>query len=237
MTLRPNEIHFVGTTPFTIRHQGLSRLPISPNSQYFQLSDRLGRVRYVRPILALFLLVVAGCFSAPAGVLYSFSEPASPPDSAVNFDFTVPSLITSPTVIPATDINSPVIDVYGLDLSIISVTIDPGLSNNALYIGSRGVGFVAIRAGLGTQVVMSEGICFDSNSSCYSTLSPVGAEAFDHFGVYTGADATLTISSTDAPQTLTPEPRFETGGGLLVLLTGVGMARRTGRRITAKATS
>jgi hypothetical protein len=192
----------------------------------------------MRSTVAGFFLVLVGSFSAPAGVLYSFSQPASPPFfPTINFDFTVPSLLTNSTVIPASDINSPVIHYLGLDLSIISVMIDPGLNSGAPYIGSRGVGDIIISTGWGSQVVLSEGVCFDSNISCYSTLSPVGAQAFDHFGTYTVGDIYLTIASTDAPQTATPEPRFETAAGFLVLLTAIGMASRTSHLITAKATS
>ena len=183
----------------------------------------------MRSILAVFSLLVVGSFSAPAGVLYSFSQPASPPGvfpiPAIDFDFTVPSLLTSSTVIPASDINSPVIHYIGLDLSILSVTIDPGLNSEAPFIGSRGVGFIAIKTGWGSEEITGEGVCFDSNSSCYSTLSPVGAQAFDHFGTYTSGDTSLTISSTDLSQTATPEPGFETAAGFL-LLTAVVMARR-----------
>jgi hypothetical protein len=129
-----------------------------------------------------------------------------------------------------------VIHDMGLDLSLLSVMIDPGMNNNdAPYIGSRGVPFIGISTGWGSQQVMSEGVCFDSNSSCYSTLSPVGAQAFDHFGTYTHGDVQLTISSTDVAQTAVPEPSFEAAAGLLSLLTMAGMARRVRRILTNQA--
>lgn len=212
-------------------HPDLFVLWYSSNSQYFQLSDRFATLQCVRSILAGLVFVIVGSFNAPAGVLYSFSQPASGSGldglPAINFDFTVPSLLTNSTLIPASDINSPLIHYLGLDLSVLSVTIDPGLDSQAPYVGSRGVGDIIIKTGLGSQVVFSEGICFDSNTSCYSTLSPVGAQAFDQFGTYTHGDISLTISSNDPAQTAAPEPRFETAAGFLLLLTAVAMAGRS----------
>ena len=181
----------------------------------------------MRSILLLLLLVVVAPFSASAGILYSFSQPASSyggvSTSAIDFDFTVPSLLTSTTLIPGSSINSSGVRFAGLDLSILSVLIDPGLKNGTPWIG-EGIPFLGIRMGWGTQVVLSEGMCFVPDH--YGCTASPEAQIFDHFGTYTNGDILLTIASTDVPQTAAPEPGFESAFGLLALLLMVGMARR-----------
>lgn len=189
----------------------------------------------MRSILTGLFFFVVGSLNAPAGVLYSFSQ--TPPQSEVgitptiNFDFTTPSLLTNSTVIRASDLTSPLIHFQGLDLSVLSVTIDPGLNSETSYPGSRGVAFIGIEMGRGSQELMSLGLCFDSNISCFSTSAPIGAQAFDHFGTYTQGYTSLTISSTEPSQTATPEPRLEIGAGFLVLLAIIGVTRRTANPI------
>jgi hypothetical protein len=173
----------------------------------------------VRSILLRLFLVVVAPFSAPAGVLYSFSQPASSygsiSTSAIDFDFTAPSLLTSTTLIPGGSINSPGVRYAGLDLSILSVLIDPGLKNGTPWIG-EGIPFLGIRMGWGSQVVLSEGMCFVPDH--YGCTASPAAQIFDHFGTYANGDIQLTIAPTDVLQTATPEPGFQSAFGLLALL-------------------
>jgi hypothetical protein len=178
-------------------------------------------------------LAVLTAFHARADVLYSFSQPASGAGAqtvpAVNFDFTTPSLLTTLTMLPGSSVDAPLVHWMGLDLSILSVLIDPGLNNDAYWI-RPGVPFIGIRMGLGNQEVLSEGMCFvPDHFGC--TASP-DAQIFDHFGTYTVGDTSLTISSTDSLQTATPEPRFETAAGLVALLTTMVMACRARHIVT-----
>ena len=79
-------------------------------------------------------------FNAPADVLYSFSQTTSSPSGyplpAINFDFTEPSFLTTLTSIPGSSINSSVVHYMGLDLSILSVLIDPGLNAGPHWIAA-----------------------------------------------------------------------------------------------------
>ena len=172
------------------------------------------------------LFLVVGAFSAPAEVLYSFSQPASPPGiyptPAIVFNFTVPALLTGPTLIPGSSINSLGVHYMGLDLSVLSVDIDPGLNGAAPSLG--------IRMGWGSQEVMSEGMCFVPDH--YACTASPAAQILDHFGVYTIGGTYLTISPSDAPQTATPEPRFEAVAGLLALLMVAEMAHRAHCTVT-----
>lgn len=175
----------------------------------------------MRSILLALMLVVAADFNAPASVLYTFSEPSSPPGDyptpAINLSFTVPSLLTSSTVIPGSSVNSPVIPYMGLDLSILSVNIDPGIDTL--------VPWIRIAMGRNGQLLFGEGACFVPDT--YACTPSPAAKVFDHFGTYTSGDMTLTISSEDAAVAAVPEPRHEAGFGLIGLLIAVGIARRS----------
>jgi hypothetical protein len=185
----------------------------------------------VRSSLFGVFLVAVSAFSARGDVLYSFSQPASASGvyatPAITFDFTEPSLLTAATEIPGSSISAPVIRYMGLDLSILSVFIDPGLATGEHWLAS-GVPFLGIRMGWDSEVVLSEGMCFVPDH--YGCTASPAAQIMDHFGTYTVGDSKLTISSTDPPPTATPEPRFETAAGLFVLITSIGVAYG-GRRI------
>jgi hypothetical protein len=207
----------------------------------------------MRQIISGLFLTLAVALSMPGDVLYSFSEspynpPGSYPSPAFSFEFTVPALLTSPTLIPGA-MNPPAVPATGLNYNVIadsiinapdfqylgrvfstlSVAFDPGLNGRTPMIG--------VSMGWDGQVVMSEGFCFDTIPSCYSSLRPTATFVFDYFGTYTVGDARLTISRTADPQTATPEPRFGAATGLLALLIVVGVIPRTRQWIEAHASS
>ncbi|MFL6448388.1 MAG: hypothetical protein ACJ746_11960 [Bryobacteraceae bacterium] len=94
----------------------------------------------MRSVLSGLLPTLVAACSAPASVMYSFSQSASPPGvypwPAISFNFTVPSLLTKPTEIPASSLNSTVSQYMGHDLSALDVGIDPGMNSGTYFVNS-----------------------------------------------------------------------------------------------------
>lgn len=159
-----------------------------------------------------------------AAVTYTISQPAyqSPVGfmTAINLDFTVPSLITTNTVIPASEVNSSGVTVASVNLSLISVGIDPGVGIGVPQVGP-GIPWVGLSFGENGQPVFGEGTCFVPDP--YGCAGGPGATPFDHLGTYTNGIPPLTL--TIAPSSV-PEPRFELAFGLFALLLLIGMGRR-----------
>ena len=187
--------------------------------------DTLARMRSILlGLLCAVMMPVAGLAAITYSIFQSAEPgvPGAPSVSAINLDFTVPSLITTNTRITGSDINSSGVTVDGQNLSLLSVGIDPGLGIGGYQV-APGIPWVALSFGLNGQQVFGEGVCFVpvSTQYPYGCAGP-GATPFDHFGTYTHGDVTLTIASSDVP-----EPRFELAFGLCALLLLIGMGRWT----------
>lgn len=77
--------------------------------------------------------------SAHADVLYSYTQPeflnGATSIPGVHFEFTTPSFLTTLTEIPGSSMQADIVHFMGLDLSILSVLIDPGMKNGPYWLG------------------------------------------------------------------------------------------------------
>jgi hypothetical protein len=154
----------------------------------------------VRSVIFGLFLGLMTVFNASADVMYSYYEPDPPPEFGltpnISFEFTEPSLLTTLTVVPGSSIKSVPMFDGGRSVSILSVTIDPGMNNGSYWI-APGVPYLGIVMGIDGQYAMSEGMCFVPDH--YGCTASPNADVMDHFGTYTIVDSSLTISSTLVP--------------------------------------
>jgi hypothetical protein len=183
----------------------------------------------VRSVIFGLFLGLMTVFNASADVMYSYYEPDPPPEFGltpnISFEFTEPSLLTTLTVVPGSSIKSISMFDGGRSVSILSVTIDPGMNNGSYWI-APGVPYLGIVMGIDGQYAMSEGMCFVPDH--YGCTASPNADVMDHFGTYTIVDSSLTISSVDTAPAAVPEPRFETATGLAVLLLALAYFAKLG---------
>ena len=171
-------------------------------------------------VLGLFFALIVPT-SGSAAITYTISQPAYDVpgfyNSAIDIEFTVPSLITTLTTIPAADVDfSSGLTSDSLNLSLISVEIDPGLGVGA-YRVAPGVPWIDLSFGVNGEQYFGESACFvDNTYGCTSR----GATPFDHFGTYTNGPIAEALTLIIAPAV--PEPSFKCAVGLCALSILVG---------------